>query len=156
VLLEERTPELAAFIEAEDRALGSGDLAAAVQANVDAWVVGPRRTTEQVAADVQARVAEMQRRAFEITAGWDEAEELEHELEPPAPERYGDVRAPTLVLTGSFDLDAIHAAAARVVGAVPGARLVTWPDTAHLPSLERPADFTRLLLEHLGTVGASG
>ena len=44
-LLTERTPAFAAFAAAENEAMARGDLDAAVEANVDAWVVGERRTS---------------------------------------------------------------------------------------------------------------
>jgi pimeloyl-ACP methyl ester carboxylesterase len=37
-------------------------------------------------------------------------------------------------------------AAERLVADVPIVESVVWPDVAHLPSLERPADFERLVL----------
>ena len=87
----------------------------------------------------------MQRRAFEVTADWDDVEEKE--LEPPALDRLGDIVVPVLVLVGGLDLDAVPAAAARVVAETAGARRVDWPDVGHLPALERPADFLDLLRE---------
>jgi pimeloyl-ACP methyl ester carboxylesterase len=50
---------------------------------------------------------------------------------------------------GSLDLEAVHEAAQRVTDGIAGARLVNWPDTAHLPSLERPDDFLALLRDWL-------
>ena len=50
---------------------------------------------------------------------------------------------------GHFDLETSSAAADLVSGLVPGAVRVDWPDVAHLPSMERPDDFTALLLDHL-------
>ena len=69
------------------------------------------------------------------------------ELEPPALDRLGDIMVPVLVLAGGLDLDAVHAAAARVVAGTAGARRVDWLDAGHLPALERPADFLDLLRE---------
>jgi len=89
----------------------------------------------------------MQRRAFEVTADWDDVEESE--LDPPALDRLEDIRVPTLALLGGLDLDAIHDAARRIAGGIPDARRVDWPDTAHLPSMERPVDFLALLQDWL-------
>jgi pimeloyl-ACP methyl ester carboxylesterase len=144
-LLAEVTPDLQAFLDAEGAALDSGDLDAAVEANLSWWVEGPRRSADQVDPAVRELVARMQRRAFEVTADWSNVEEKE--LEPPALDRLGEIAVPVLVLVGGLDLDAVHAAAARVVAEVAGARRVDWPDVGHLPALERPADFLSLLLE---------
>ena len=64
---------------------------------------------------------------------------------PPALERLPEIHVPTLVLVGALDLDAIIDTARRVTEAIPNARRVDWPDTAHLPSMERPKDFLELL-----------
>jgi pimeloyl-ACP methyl ester carboxylesterase len=85
----------------------------------------------------------MQRRAFEVTADWDDVEE--QDLDPPALERLGELKLPVLVLVGGVDLDVVHDAAGRVVAGVAGARRIDWPDAGHLPSLEDPAAFTGLL-----------
>jgi hypothetical protein len=142
-LLAEVTPELRTFFDAEGAALERGDLDAAVEANLTWWVEGPRRRASEVEPAVRDLVARMQRRAFEVTAGWDDVEQKE--LEPPALERLGEIAAPALVLVGGLDLDAVQAAAGRVVDGVAGARRVDWPDAGHLPALERPADFLALL-----------
>jgi 3-oxoadipate enol-lactonase len=89
----------------------------------------------------------MQRRAFEVTAAWDDIKK--RELDPAALDRLAEIRVPTLVLVGSLDLDAVQEAARRVADGIGGARLVNWPDTAHLPSMERPDDFLALLRDWL-------
>ena len=137
------TPDLRTFVDAEGSALEAGDLDAAVEANLTSWVDGPQREAGVVDTEVRELVRRMQRRAFELTADWDDVEE--HELDPPALDRLAEVTAPTLVLTGALDLDAIADAARRVTEGIAGARRVDWPDVAHLPSMERPDDFLVLL-----------
>ena len=150
-LITRATDELRRFWQAEGDALERGDLDAAAAANVDWWLAGPRRDAETLDPATRSLVHSMQRRAFELTEGWDDLEE--DEPDPPIPERLGEIQAPTLVLTGGLDIDAIAEAAATVLAGVGGARLVTWDDTAHLPSLERPDDFTTLVEEWLTTAG---
>lgn len=148
-LITEATDDLRAFGRAENSALEAGDLDAAAAANVAWWVVGPHRDAAAVPEHVRALVHAMQRRAFEITADWDDIDE--DELDPPVTERLGEITAPTLVLTGGLDLEAIGIAADLVAARVPRARSTTWDDVAHLPSLERPDDFLRLVQEWLVT-----
>jgi 3-oxoadipate enol-lactonase len=152
-LITERTDQLAAFWEAEGTALEAGDLDAAAEANVVAWVDGPARGPDVVDADVRDAVREMQRLAFGIGLDWDDAifEELEVGLDPEAPERYGEIVAPTLVLTGDLDLDAIRLASDALLTGVPDVRAVRWCDTAHVPSMERPSGFADLLLDWVGS-----
>ena len=148
-LIPEATADLRAFAAAEGSALDEDDLDAAVEANLAWWVDGPRRDRAAVHPAVREQVRLMQRRAFELTADWDDVEEKE--LEPPALDRLAHINVPTLVLVGDQDLDAIHDAAARVADGVPGARRVDWPDTAHLPSMERPGEFLTLLRDWVGS-----
>lgn len=142
-LFAEMTPDLRAFIDAESAALERDDLDAAVEANLAWWAEGPRRSADQVDPAVREQVRRMQRRAFEVTADWDDVEE--QDLDPPALERLGELKLPVLVLVGGVDLDVVHDAAGRVVAGVAGARRIDWPDAGHLPSLEDPAAFTGLL-----------
>lgn len=142
-LIADYTPELRGFIDAESSAMTRGDLTEAVEANLTWWVDGPRRDAGAVDPTVRESVRRMQLRAFELTADWDDVEEKE--LDPPALERLAEIRVPTLVLVGAHDLDAIQDTAALVTDGIPGARRVDWPDTAHVPSMERPDDFLLLL-----------
>jgi 3-oxoadipate enol-lactonase len=147
-LLTERTDELAAAWELEGAAVEAGDIAAAVDANVTAWVDGPHRGPDVVPAAVRDAVRVMQARSFELTLDWpDEVWEAELELAPEASERLAEIAVPTLVLSGALDIDSIGLAAERVLSQVGGARGTTWPDVAHLPSMERPDDFAALVLE---------
>ena len=81
-LFTERTSAFAAFAAAENDAMARGDLDAAVEANVDAWVVGEGRTGADVDPDVTAAVRVMQRRAFDIDAAWADPDLDEVELGP--------------------------------------------------------------------------
>ena len=146
-LIAEVTPDLRAFFDAERAALAKDDLDGAVEANLAWWVDGPQRGTGDVEPAVRNLVRQMQRRAFEVTAEWDDLGEKE--LDPPALDRLGEIRVPTLVLVGALDLEAIIDTARRVADGIIGARRVDWPDTAHLPSLERPDEFLALLRDWL-------
>ena len=147
-LLTQMTPDLRAFIDAEDAALERDDLDAATEANVLAWVVGGGRGAAEVPAEVLALVHLMQRQVFEIQVPWGDLDEAE--LDPPATERLAEVAVRTLVLIGDHDLETSKEAAQRVARGIPDARLVEWPDVAHLPSMERLEDFLALLLEWVG------
>lgn len=144
-LLAELTPDLRRFFEAERAALARDDVDAAVDANVTTWVVGPRRDASDVDPAVVAAVRQMQADAFRIAATWGDLEMAE--LDPPALDRLGDLDVPVLVLVGGHDLDTVHDAAERVCAGVPRVRRVEWADVAHLPAMEEPEEFLRLLAE---------
>jgi len=137
----------------EGDALDRGDVDAAVEVNLKAWVDGPSRDPTAVDPAVRAFVALMQRHAFESQA-WDDGIAPEVQLDPPASERLGELHLPILVLVGEADQPAVLAVAERLA-TEGGARLVRWPSVAHLPSLERPDDFTRLVIEFLSGVDAA-
>lgn len=143
-LLTEVTPDLRAFSTAEREALAAGDVDAAVDANVRTWVVGVGRDADDVSGTVAASVRDMQRRAFEVTDGWDDLEEVE--LEPPASERLADLHQPVLLVVGGHDLDTTRLAAARIEATASDVRRVDVPGAAHLPSMEDPDTFLDLLL----------
>jgi pimeloyl-ACP methyl ester carboxylesterase len=142
-LIAEATPDLQAFFDAERSALARDDLDGAVEANLATWVDGPHRAAGDVDAAVRELVRQMQLRAFELTADWDDVDE--REMDPPALERLAEIPARTLVLVGALDLDAIQDTARRVTAGIPNARRIEWPDTAHRPSMERPDDFLAVL-----------
>ena len=81
-LLTERTPAFAAFAAAENEAMARGDLDAAVEADIEAWVVGEGRSLDDVDPAVTASVRVMQRRAFDIDAAWADPDLDEVELDP--------------------------------------------------------------------------
>ena len=139
--------EIERFGEEEEAALVKGDLDAAVSANLRLWIAGPRRDLDEVAVDVRELVDEMQRQAFRLGKGHDDLQA--DRLVPPASTRLADIHVPTLVLTGDEDVDDIHVIADRLAREIPGAERATIAGAAHLPRLERPAEFDRIVLEFL-------
>ena len=143
--------EMNAADEAEMAALKRGDLDAAVEVALRTWVDGPRRRPEDVDSDVRARVAEMQRRAYELQLPvWETAEE--EPLVSDLSERVSEVDAPTLVLVGEEDVRDMHEIAGRLERELPNARRASIANTAHVPSMERPREFDQLVLPFLQSV----
>jgi pimeloyl-ACP methyl ester carboxylesterase len=130
-----------------DAAATTGDIARAVELELRLWVDGPGRAPEQVDPAARELVREMNtdnfRRAPEQEQGQPQA------LEPPALSRLGQIRAPTLVLVGEHDVPDTLESAERLARGIPGASKLVLPGTAHLPSLEQPEVFNRLVLEFL-------
>ena len=147
----EWSAEMKAADAAEKAALARGDLDAAVEVSLRTWVDGPRRRPEDVDPAVRARVAEMQRRAYELQLPvWETAEE--EPLVGDLAERLGEVTAPTLVLVGEEDVPDMHQIADRLERELPNAQRASIADTAHVPSLERPREFDELVLPFLQSV----
>ncbi|MDX6387435.1 MAG: hypothetical protein QOD85_1237 [Gaiellaceae bacterium] len=142
--------ELKAFDTAEEAAIERGDLEAAVEVNLDFWVAGPRRTLDDVDAKVRELVAEMQMDAFRQE--WP-ADLKSLKLDPPASQRLGDIPVPTLVVTGDEDVADIIRIGDRLAREIPDAERATIGGAAHLPNLERPDEFNRLVLGFLDEHG---
>jgi 3-oxoadipate enol-lactonase len=139
--------EMQAFDAAEEAAIAKGDLDAAVNANLDFWVAGPRRTLEEVDPKIRQLVADMQLQAFRQSKGHEDLRAVR--LDPPASQRLGEVKVPTLVVTGDEDVDDIRVMGDRLARDIPGAERATIAEAAHLPNLEQPDEFDRLVLGFL-------
>lgn len=138
--------DLRAVWHDEIEALDRGDIDAAVEVNLRAWVDGRGRPSAAVDPALRAFVGEMQRAAFELPE-WDQENAPESELEPPAHARLAEIACPTLIVVGETDQVATLEAAHRLVADVPDARFVSWPDAAHMLTLERSEEFGRLVLD---------
>jgi 3-oxoadipate enol-lactonase len=147
----EWSEEVTAFFADEEAALERGDLDAAVDANLRIWFAGPRRSLDDLDPSTRELVGEMQRQVFRQQQGHDDLRMLR--LEPPASERLGDLNVPALVLTGDDDVPDIHRIADRLAAGIPGAERATIADAAHLPSLDRPEEFDRIVLDFLARHG---
>jgi 3-oxoadipate enol-lactonase len=143
-----------AYWQAEDEAVARGDLDQATEANLRMWVDGPGREPAEVDPAVREAVRKMQQRALELQAPvWAELDE--ELLVEDVGARLGEVRVPTLVLVGEEDVADIHTVGERLAREIPGARSATIARTAHLPNLERPADFDALVLAFISKVFAA-
>ncbi|WEO93432.1 alpha/beta hydrolase [Streptomyces sp. FXJ1.172] len=130
----EPSDELRAFGEREDALLEAGDVAGAVELNVDTWL-GP--DAEEA---VREKVRVMQRHAFEVQlAAPGGAGRTETEIDLSA------IKAPCLALSGSHDLPDFREIAAQLPTLFGDTRHLELPWAGHLPSLERPAAVTDLL-----------
>jgi 3-oxoadipate enol-lactonase len=137
---------------AEEAAYEAGDLETAAEESVRLWVDGPGRSPEEVDPAMRAAATAMVLRSYEMQEGaWEAGADEEDVLDPPIAGRLDDVRCPTLVLVGDHDVADLQGIAAHLAGSIEGARLVTIPNAAHLPSLERPEEVNELLLGFLGS-----
>lgn len=131
-------------------AVERGDLALASELQMRIWVDGPFRQPEQVDPLVRQRAAEMNRSAL-AKGPWGLAVAPPPDpLDPPAVQRLGQIHAPTLIVAGGLDNPEILRAAEAMAVAIPGAQKVILPGCAHLPNMEKPAEFNQAVLNFLG------
>jgi 3-oxoadipate enol-lactonase len=133
---------LFAEVEAADRA---DDMDAVNRAEVRLWVDGPRRPEGSAPAAVRELVLDMNGRS--LHTDWASAES--QSLDPPAITRLSEISAPTLVIVGDQDLPHASANAELIISNVAGAHKVVIKDAAHLPNLEQPEEFNRVVLDFL-------
>jgi pimeloyl-ACP methyl ester carboxylesterase len=144
----EMSDETKAGWDEEEAALERGDVDEAVEVNMRMWVDGPSRSPDEVDPDVRSKVAEMQRRAIDIYL--EAGEEGDHQaLVEDWGDRISEISVPTLVLVGDLDRPEMLEIAERLEAEIPNARRETIAGTAHVPSMERPDEFDRLVLEFL-------
>jgi pimeloyl-ACP methyl ester carboxylesterase len=75
-------------------------------------------------------------------------------LEPRAAGRIAGLRLPALVIVGDLDTPDTIASCRHIALTIPGARLVVLSGVAHLPPMERPAEFVELLTTFLAQADA--
>jgi len=123
------------YWRAEEELLERGDVDAAVELTLETWAL----------PHVREQLREPVRRSYEL-----QAEVPEPSVRWPEPAPLSGLRAQTLVIVGELDFPDFHAIGERIVREAPDARLEVVPGAGHLPSLEQPDVFDRLLLAFLG------
>lgn len=128
------SPAITDYWDREEQLIDAGDLDGATKLSVDLFVQ----------PHVRHVVAPMQRRAYELQSAVPEPD-----VEPLELSELGRLAMPTLILVGEDDLEDFHLIARRITAEVPHARMEIVPRAKHLPALENPDAFERLLLEFL-------
>jgi 3-oxoadipate enol-lactonase len=132
------------YAEAE-AAYETKDVGVMNEADMRLWLDGPYRPKGYVKEPLRSLFLEMNRKNLEVD--WSAAPTTK--LEPPAAQRLQDVTAPTLVIVGDKDVAPIVEVCDLLVSSIPGAHKAVIQDAAHLPNLEHPEEFNRLVLDFL-------
>ena len=134
--------ESQALFAEEEELVERGDLAGAGEQQARMWLA------PDASEEVCRLTAAMTVRSYEQQLSLDGAVRTSWP-EPSAETRLGELRQPTLVVVGEGDRPELRSLAERVAEELPDARLATIAGAGHLPSLERPGELNRLLLEFL-------
>jgi pimeloyl-ACP methyl ester carboxylesterase len=147
--LELDVPEPAKFKETE-AAYNAGDFDRVAELETQIWFDGMGRTPSQVDQAMRSLAYEMNR-----TALAHEAKRLGKRLPDtpiPAVERLTELHIPVLIMVGNQDIPYMHAAAGYMVEKIPSARKVVIDDAAHLPNMDHPEEFQRIVGEFLNGI----
>jgi pimeloyl-ACP methyl ester carboxylesterase len=128
-----------------DAAYEAGDKARTAELGLQIWVSGAGRTLDQV----DPAIVELVREMFLIGLATPDDLGTHQPLDPPAANRLGEIKAPTLVVIGDRDTQVLLAIAERLVQNIAGAQKFVMPNTAHVPNMEQPAAFNARVLEFL-------
>lgn len=146
-----------AFMEERDREveaiIASGDVDAVNEVELRLWLDGVGRPAgTAVDPGVRERVREMNTPLIAAQINDKGEHESVNRLAPPAIERLEEITAPTLAIVGAHDVPDMLTNADAIATRVPGARRVIMPGVAHLPPMEAPEEFNRLVLDFLRKV----
>lgn len=126
-------------------AFKAGDLERTNELEIQVWIDGARRNPERVDPAVRALALEMNLIALRNDhAGLGEAERP-----PDGAGRLGEIAAPLLAIASDLDDPDFIRAAEFAVANVAGAQMAVIAGAAHLPSLEQPEEFNRVVLDFL-------
>jgi pimeloyl-ACP methyl ester carboxylesterase len=144
--LELDVPTPPKFAEAE-KAWKAGDLDLVAEIETQIWFDGQGRTPDQVNQEMRQLLYDMNRIALA-----NEAKELGKRLpdtETPAVERLSELHIPVLAIVGDQDTPYIQAAGDYMLEKIPSAQKVIIEDAAHLPNMDHPEEFQRVVTKFL-------
>ncbi|KKG56813.1 alpha/beta fold hydrolase [Methanosarcina mazei] len=131
------------------QALEKGDLDLVSDLQIRLWVDGTFRQPEQVSPSVRKHAAEMNRVAVKNgTLAIADSSPLTP-LSPPAAGRLDEIKVPVLIIAGSLDNPEILRAADLLENKIEHTKKVIMPDCAHVPNMEKPEEFNRIVLNFL-------
>jgi pimeloyl-ACP methyl ester carboxylesterase len=130
---------------AAETAVKAGDLAKLNEEEMYLWLDGPTRPRGYVKQPLRDLFLDMNNLALQS----DFEKWPPRSAEPPALERLSEITAPVLVVVGDGDMPTTLEAADLLMQSLPHARKAVIHDAAHLPNLELPEEFNRLVLDFL-------
>jgi pimeloyl-ACP methyl ester carboxylesterase len=136
---EEPTSEESAVFAKGEALVAKMDWEAATKLETDIWVNGILQKPDRVPKKIWEQVHRTNANNHIVHR----TDATPVPLKTPAIGRLGELRAPVLALNGDLDYSPIQAAMAHLAKKAPNGRLVTYRNTAHMISLERPKEFIR-------------
>jgi len=127
----------------QEEAFKAGDLDLLAELEAQIWFDGMGRMPQQVNQVMRSLAWDMNRLALAH-----DAQQLGKRLadtDNPAANRLAELKIPVLVIIGENDIPYLQAAADTMMENIAYSQKVTFIDSAHLPNMEHPAEFRRVL-----------
>ena len=125
----------------------AGKLEEASELEMQLWVDGPRDRA-QVNQAVRALVNDMNLKAMRKY----NSKTTYKKLEPPAVDRLGEINVPTLIMVGGLDTSNALKSATYLATNIRGAEKVVMDGLTHVPNMEEPEKFNRIVIDFLANV----
>ena len=138
-------PEHAHVFAEAAAARKAGDLQALNEAMMHLFLDGPERPRGHVAEPLRKLFLDMN--GIAVRADFEKAPA--EDPDPLAVRRLHEIHAPTLVVVGDKDVPTVLEAADLLMNSIPNVRKAVIEDAAHLPNLEHPQEFNRIVLVFL-------
>ena len=122
----------------------ASDFDAVADIEIDMWVVGRKRKLEAVDAKVIQSVREMLLKSYETPD-----HDFEQEPDVLAIDRLDQIQVSTLVIIGNHDTPDIQTMSEILENDIPKTKLVKMRGVAHLPNMEKPSEFNKIIQEFL-------
>jgi pimeloyl-ACP methyl ester carboxylesterase len=145
--IEEPGPDLRLLWDETEYAYEAGDLQTAIELELRGWVDGPYRDPGQVDGEVRELVRQMNTAIWERTARQADAEEAA--FDPPVAQRLDEIAVPTLLIGGELDQRSVLKSMNWLAAGIAGAESAVIEGAAHLPNMDAPDRFNRLVLDFL-------
>ncbi|HEU5311740.1 MAG TPA: alpha/beta fold hydrolase, partial [Candidatus Eisenbacteria bacterium] len=130
---------------ASEDALERGDWEEAARIETATWLAGPDRGIETLPRELRDLLRDMLLTSYPAS----KAGGSEEGPDGSSIHRLAEIRVPTMVLVGEHDVPDMKRIAEILTSGIAGAEHIVIPNAAHLPSLERPEEFSRLALGFL-------
>ena len=140
------SPELEKVSAPMQKAFGEGDLSLGIEYFQRGWTDGPHRESSEVDSTIRNKVRAM---AVNSVEHWNPHSRVVEQV-PPAVDRLGEIKAPTLAVVGDLDMPDILDIVDSIEKTVPGAKKAVVPGVAHMVNMEKPEEFNTIVLNFLG------
>jgi pimeloyl-ACP methyl ester carboxylesterase len=133
-------------------AVQNGDLERASELQIRIYLDSESRQPEEVDPGLRQKALAMNRIPINQNTFFLGDMQPVNPLDPPAITRLENVTCPTLIAAGSFDNPEVLRAADEMAARIPHARKHIFEGCGHVPTYEKPEDFTQVLMDFLAEI----